>query len=155
MTGTVLAALIAAGASLTGVAVGYFKLKVQVGNSRKTLEESISAQNKGLQESISSQTSQLRDEFRFEGRRDRREIYAAALAALKKFETETERTQEAETTARIAVGAVELVARPDVRKAACDLLEQICINPEGTGPLGGLWDQMLYLMRKDIGVDES
>jgi len=56
------------------------------------------------------------EQLTFEGKRDKRTIYAAALAALRKFEMEP--TADSEATARIAVGAVELVGPYEVWEPA-------------------------------------
>jgi hypothetical protein len=92
----------------------------------------------------------LIEQLSFEGKRDKRGIYAAALAALKKFEIE--RTADTETTARIAVAAVELVAPYHVWYAAHVLLTQVCHAV--SMPTDSAWGDMVRAMREDLGVKE-
>jgi hypothetical protein len=92
----------------------------------------------------------LREQLSFEGKRDKRDIYAAALAALKKFEIQ--RATDTETTARIAVAAVELVAPYHVWDAAYGLLMHAC--REVTMPTDSAWADMVRAMREDLGVKE-
>lgn len=92
----------------------------------------------------------LIEQLHFEGKRDKRTIYAAALAALKKFEIE--RTADTEITARIAVAAVELVAPYNVWDAAHMLLTQVCRTV--TMPTESALGDMVRAMREDLGVKE-
>jgi hypothetical protein len=82
-----------------------------------------------LKQTIKAQASNLEEQFAFQGKRDIRTIYAHALAALKKFETE--RTNGNKSLAREAVSAVALVEPGDSRvyEDAQSMLHALYDNP--------------------------
>ena len=63
-------------------------------------------------------------QLKFQGAQDKRTVYAAALAALRKYSIE--RGEHTETAARIAVATVELVAPDEVFKPAHVVLTEMC-----------------------------
>jgi hypothetical protein len=88
----------------------------------------------------------------FQGRQDKRVIYAAALAALRKYSIE--HTEAFETTARIAVSAVELVAPKEVWRPTHVVLEQMCTDTapaDKAGERNKAWERMVQQMRDDLG----
>ena len=91
-------------------------------------------------------TDQTR-QLTFQGRQDMRVIYAAAVAALRKYSME--HTEDCETTARIAVGAVELVASYEVWWSTHVVLTQMCHN---AAPADKAWERMVQQMRDDLGA---
>jgi hypothetical protein len=99
---------------------------------------------------IKNTNRDLTQQLTFEGIRDKRVIYATALAALKKYEIA--RTEQNETAARIAIGAVALVAQRPVWETARNTLELLCDQP-GSAFIAS-WDQMVQAMRTDLGVKE-
>lgn len=102
-----------------------------------------------LKRTIKAQASTLKEQFAFQGKRDIRTIYAHALAALKKFETE--RTDDNKTAAREAVSAVALVEPDDSRvyEDAQSMLHTLYDNP-GEPIDSHLWDQLVKAMRADL-----
>jgi hypothetical protein len=91
-------------------------------------------------------TDQTR-QLTFQGRQDRRVIYAAALAALRKYSIE--HTEDCETTARIAVGVVELVAPYKVWWPTHVVLNEMCLD---AALHDKAWERMVQQMRDDLGV---
>ncbi len=88
----------------------------------------------------------------FQGRQDKRVIYAAALAALRKYSIE--HTEAFETTARIAVGAVELVAPDEVWWPTHVVLTQMCTDAapaDKAWERDEAWQRMVQQMRDDLG----
>jgi hypothetical protein len=88
----------------------------------------------------------------FQGRQDKRVIYAAALAALRKYSIE--HTEAFETTARIAVGAVELVAPNKVWWPTHVVLTQMCTDAapaDKAWERDEAWERMVQQMRDDLG----
>ena len=84
----------------------------------------------------------------FQGRQDRRVIYASALAALRKYSIQ--HTEDCETTARIAVSAVELVAPHEVWWPTHVVLTQMCND---AAPADKAWERMVQQMREDLGAE--
>jgi hypothetical protein len=85
----------------------------------------------------------------FQGRQDMRVIYAAAVAALRKYSME--HTEDCETTARIAVGTVELVAPYEVWWPTHVVLTQMCHD---AAPADEAWERMVQQMRDDLGAKD-
>jgi hypothetical protein len=111
---------------------------------------------------VRSQTGGLREQLHrqlsFEGDRDKRQIYASTLAALKKYEIEP--SAETETAARVAVSEVALVARHHVWSAAEDEFANLLPVPgekdsDRSARCRQAWDRMVRVMRADIGVSEE
>lgn len=102
-----------------------------------------------LRRTIKAQASNLKDQLTFQGKRDIRTIYAYALAALKKYETE--RNGGNITAAREAVSAVALVEPDDshVYEDAQSMLHALYNNP-GEPIDSHSWDQLVKAMRADL-----
>jgi hypothetical protein len=131
-------------------------LEQQLRQAHDGLEQQLHEESENLERSISAQAMDLKQQLTFEGARDKRTIYAAALAALKKFEIDG--TDDNETAARVAVSGVALVARQQVSEAAQLTLEALCRSPGGSAGrasrFGDSWNQMVRTMRIDLGVNE-
>ena len=157
---TVIAAFFGAVLSFAGAMVGVWikgkDLKDQLHQAHSNLVLQLHRESSNLEQTINAQASDLRQRLTFEGERDKRTIYAAALAALKKFEIAA--TDDSETTARVAVAGVLLVAPPDVCKAAESTLEVFCGRPETSADRASRvrdsWNQMVHAMREDLGVND-
>ena len=86
-------------------------------------------------------------QLKFQGAQDKRTVYAAALAALRRYSIE--RGEDTETAARIAVATVELVAPDEVFKPAHVVLTEMCDAKSGDRA----WSDMVQRMREDLGAD--
>ena len=101
---------------------------------------------------IRNTNGDLLKQLLFQGREDKRVIYASALAALRKYSIE--HTEAFETTARIAVGAVELVAPNKVWWPTHVVLTQMCtdaVPADKAGEREKAWERMVQQMREDLG----
>lgn len=140
---------IAAALSFVGAMLGVF---IQGRNLKRQLQQA----HDNLKQSIDAQATALKQQLAFEGKRDKRTIYAAALATLKKFEID--KTNDNETAARVAVWGVALVAQPDVWKTAQSLLEALCRMPgtstDRASQFRDLSNRMVRAMRTDLGVND-
>jgi hypothetical protein len=130
-------------------------LRLQLEQAHNDLRLQLHDESSDLERSINAQASDLKQQLTFEGKRDKRTIYAAALAALKKLEITD--TDDNETAARVAVSGVALVAPYHVWEAAKSTLDPLCRGPgTSTDRVSGFrdsWNQMVQAMRTDLGVN--
>jgi hypothetical protein len=158
--GAVIAALIGSVLSFAGAMAGVWiksrNLKQQLQEAHNDLELQLQQAHNDLERSIDAQASDLKRQLTFEGKRDKRTIYAAALAALKKFEIAD--TDDNETAARVAVSGVALVASHHVWKAAQSTLETLCRSPgtstDRASRFKDSWNQLVQAMRTELGVTD-
>jgi hypothetical protein len=131
-------------------------LELQLQQAHSDLKLQLRDESNNLEQSIYAQASDLKQQLTFEGKRDKRTIYAAALAALKKLEITD--TDDNETAARVAVSGVALVAPYHVWEAARSTLDPLCRGPgtstDRSTPFRDSWNQMVQAMRTDLGVND-
>jgi hypothetical protein len=131
-------------------------LELQLEQAHGDLKLQLQEESSNLGRSVNAQASDLMQQLTFEGKRDKRIIYAAAVAALKRFDIAG--TDENETAARVAVSGVALVAPHHVWKAAQSTLDSLCGGPgvsaDRTSRFRASFDQMVQAMRTDLGVSE-
>ena len=155
----IIAALVGSALSFVGAMLGVRiksrDLKLQLQQAHNDLRLQLHDESSDLERSINAQASDLKQQLTFEGKRDKRTIYAAALAALKKLEITD--TDDNETAARVAVSGVALVAPYHVWEAAKSTLDPLCRGPgTSTDRVSGFrdsWNQMVQAMRTDLGVN--
>ena len=142
--------------AMWGVRIKSEDLKQQLQLAHKDLTLQLQDDSSNLERSIDAQARDLKQQLTFEGKRDKRTIYAAALAALKKFEIAD--TDDNETAARVAVSTVALVARHHVWKAAQSTLEALCrrtgTSTDRVSRFRDSWNQMVRAMRTDLDVND-
>jgi hypothetical protein len=131
-------------------------LELQLEQAHNDLKLQLRDGSINLEQSIDAQASDLKQQLTFEGKRDKRPIYAAALAALKKFEIAD--TDDNDTAARVAVGEVALVAPRHIWDAAEATLDPLCRMPATSADRASRfkdsWNQMVQAMRIDLGVSD-
>jgi hypothetical protein len=141
--------------AMWGVQINSKDLKQRLYQAHSDLKLQLQDESSNFERSINAQAGDLMQQLTFEGMRDKRTIYAAALAALKRFDIAG--TDENETAARVAVSGVALVAPYHVWEAAKSTLDPLCRGPgTSTDRVSGFrdsWNQMVQAMRTDLGVN--
>lgn len=151
-----LAAVLSFAGAMWGVRIQSRNLKEQLHQAHMDLKLQLEGESINLERSINAQASDLKQQLTFEGKRDKRTIYAAAVAALKKFEIAD--NDDNETAARVTVSGVALVAPHHVWEAAQATLETLCSWPGTSTDRASRFrdseDQMVQAMRTDLDVNE-